>query len=311
LIIRILISEDDTTSRTLLAAVLKKSGHEVVETTNGVEAWAVLRKPNPPPLVILDWMMPEMDGLEVVRRVRARKTDHPPYVLLLTARVEKSDIITGLDAGADDYLTKPFHHGELRARIGVGRRLIEMQAELLKARNALAHEASHDPLTGVPNRRAIESALSRELSRDRRYHDGLAIGICDIDFFKRVNDTHGHMVGDEVLRGFASLLETHLRDYGQFGRFGGEEFLVIAPKITADGAKSMFERLRATIESTPIQTTIGTVSVTMSVGVKIVHGDETTDQLLAVADLALYMAKKTGRNRVCFSEDVDFSQRNS
>jgi PAS domain S-box-containing protein len=129
-VIRILISEDDYTSRTLLAAILKKDGHEVVETVTGMEALAELRKPNPPWLAILDWVMPEMDGLEVVRCVRAQETDYPPYILLLTARSEKADIVTGLEAGADDYLTKPFHHGELRARIAVGRRLIEMRKTL-------------------------------------------------------------------------------------------------------------------------------------------------------------------------------------
>ena len=140
---RILIADDDFTSRVMLAALLKKSGHEVVETTNGSESWEELRKPDAPRLAILDWMMPEMDGPEVVRRVRALETDQPPYIIMLTTRGEKADIIAGLDAGADDYLAKPFHPGELRARVEVGRRLIEMQEQLAtqvrELRQALEH----------------------------------------------------------------------------------------------------------------------------------------------------------------------------
>ena len=299
---RILIAEDDLTSRTLLSAVLKKNGHEVIETVNGAEAWRVLQEPDPPKVIILDWMMPVMDGLEVLRRIRSMETDLPSYILMLTSKDEKSDVIAGLDAGADDYLTKPFHPGELRARVGVGRRLIEMQAELQKIRNALAHEATHDLLTGTLNRRAIGNALSQALSRFHRSRDGLVIGICDIDHFKDVNDTYGHLVGDEVLCGFVRLLQQHLRDYDQLGRFGGEEFLVIAPGIAGDGG-NLFERLRRTVENSPIPTRAGNIAITISVGVKTVLEDESMDTVLTAADTALYKAKSEGRNRICFSDD--------
>ena len=145
---RILIAEDDFTSRTVLAGVLKKEGHQVEATVNGAEAWQALRQPGAPTLAILDWEMPGMDGPEVVRRVRALETDRPPYMLMLTSRGEKADIIAGLEAGANDYLSKPFDPGELRARIEVGRRMVEMQAALVASRDALAHQATHDPLTG-------------------------------------------------------------------------------------------------------------------------------------------------------------------
>lgn len=299
---RILIAEDDLTSRMLLSAVLRKNGHEVIETVNGAEAWQKFQEPDPPKIVILDWMMPVMDGIEVIHRIRNMETEPPPYILMLTSKDEKTDVIAGLDAGADDYLTKPFHPGELRARVGVGRRLIEMQAELQKIRNALAHEATHDLLTGTLNRRAIENALSQALSRLHRTHDGLAIGICDIDHFKNVNDTYGHLVGDEVLCGFVRLLQQHLRDYDQLGRFGGEEFLVIAPGITGDGG-NLFERLRRTVEDNPIRTRAGNIAISISIGVKTVLKDESMDTVLTAADTALYKAKSEGRNRICFHED--------
>ena len=154
-IMQILIAEDDTTSRTVLAGFLKKSGYEVIETVNGAQAWDALQQPEAPALVILDWMMPQMNGPEVVRRVRVLPTDRPPYIIMLTARDKKIDIIAGLDAGANDYLAKPFDPGELRARVQVGRRMVEMQDALIQSRETMAHQATHDPLTGMLNRRAI------------------------------------------------------------------------------------------------------------------------------------------------------------
>jgi len=296
---RILIAEDDLTSRNILAAVLRKVGYKVTETVDGAEAWEELQKPDAPRLVVLDWMMPAMDGLEVVRRVRALPTDQPPYIIMLTAKGEKADIIAGLDNGADDYLAKPFHPNELRARVGVGRRLVEMQSELRQARNELAHQATHDPLTGILNRRAIESVLARELAREQRHHNGLAVGICDIDHFKKVNDTHGHPVGDEVLCGVVRLLEGGLREYDCLARVGGEEFLVITPDVRANGEKEPFERLRRTVEEHPIPTRAGQISVTVSIGVRIVREDDTIEALLTAADAQLYRAKSVGRNRVC------------
>ena len=213
---RILIAEDDFTSRTVLAGVLKKEGHEV-RPLNGAEAWQALQQPDAPALVILDWMMPEMDGPEVVRRVRALRNDRPPYILMLTAKGEKADIIAGLDAGANDYLAKPFDPGELRARVEVGRRMVEMQAALIDSRENLAHQATHDPLTGMLNRRAILDRLHEELARAGRNGDLLAVGMCDIDHFKQVNDTYGHQTGDDVpLRAFSSSKRPPRADAGFF-----------------------------------------------------------------------------------------------
>ena len=299
---RILIAEDDKTSRNLLTVVLTKQGHEVVATINGAEALQAMQQPDAPGLAILDWMMPEMDGPEVVVRLRAVKTDQPPYIIMLTAKSEKADIIVGLDAGADDYLSKPFDPGELRARIEVGRRILELQANLHTTNMALAHEASHDSLTDLYNRRAIMDILSREPSREERQRSGMAIGICDIDHFKKINDTYGHLVGDEVLCGFARNMERCLRTYDSLGRFGGEEFVVITPGIKENDAYNLYERFRVAIEGQPIVTRAGSVSISLSIGVVIWSGTGKADEMLAVADAALYQAKNGGRNRVCLTD---------
>ncbi|PIP41233.1 MAG: diguanylate cyclase response regulator [Desulfobacterales bacterium CG23_combo_of_CG06-09_8_20_14_all_51_8] len=299
---RILIAEDDCTTRATLTGMLKKNGHEVVEAVNGVEAWQSLRQTDAPALAIIDWIMPEMDGLEVLRRVRGIQTDRPTYIIMLTIKGEKADIITGLDAGADDYLPKPFDHGELSARVEVGRRLIEMQAKLLDARNALAHEATHDPLTGILNRRAILDHLHKELSRARRHGGLIGVGMCDIDHFKQVNDTHGHQAGDEVLCGLSHILRESVREYDYLGRMGGEEFLVITPMKAGTEPLFVFERLCRQVSENPITTRSGVLSVTLSIGVACATAQSTVDELLAAADAALYRAKNEGRNRVCLAD---------
>ncbi len=295
---RILIAEDDFTSRTMLAGVLKKKGYEVAVTVNGAEAWDALRKPDAPALAVLDWMMPEMDGLEVVRRVRALQADRPPYIILLTVKGEKADIIAGLDAGANDYLAKPFDPGELQARIEVGRRMVEMQAALVESREALAHQATHDSLTGLLNRRAILDRLREEFARSRRHGDFLAVGVCDIDHFKQVNDTHGHQTGDDVLCGLAQVLRKSVREYDSVGRIGGEEFLVIMPMKAGMDCTAIFGRLCARVSGSKVTTRSGERSVTVSIGVACAAVQKTVDEILAAADVALYRAKNEGRNRV-------------
>ena len=300
---RILIAEDDLTSRSMLAAVLKKAGHEITATVNGVEALAVLEQPGAPRLAILDWMMPEMDGLEVVRRIRAKSSPQPPYLIMLTAKGEKADIIAGLDAGADDYLAKPFDTGELRARVEVGRRIVELQEALFESREILAHQASHDTLTGLLNRRAILERLHEECARAARHGSLVAIGICDIDHFKQVNDTHGHQVGDDVLIGLAQLLTQGVRPYDAVGRMGGEEFLVVAPMEAGIDPLSLFQRLCTRIADHAIGTRGGHLRVTASFGIACA-GTTPTEALLAAADRALYQAKSQGRNRVAADDSL-------
>lgn len=296
---RILIAEDDVTSRDILIAFLEKQGHEVVVTLDGAQALQAMRQADAPKMAILDWMMPEMDGIDVCRNIRALDTEEPPYILMLTGKAERGDIVKGLDAGANDYLVKPFDFGELRARVDVGRRMVEMQSALIESRKALAHEATHDPLTNVLNRRAILKRLEEELARAERNGGELAIGMCDIDHFKQVNDTYGHQAGDEVLCGFVRTLTGCLRKYDSLGRLGGEEFLLILPLMAGTDCMSLFERIRRHVSQNKIETCAGPLSITVSIGVASrAPGDVATDHLLQRADDALYVAKSTGRNRI-------------
>ncbi len=299
---RILIAEDDLTSRAMLSAVLKKGGNEVIETVNGKEALAELQKPDYPKLVILDFVMPEMDGLEVIRHVRAQKYIRPPYIIMLTSKGEKSDIITGLDAGADDYLTKPFDVGELSARIEVGKRLVNLQAQLVESREAITYQASHDSLTDLLNRRAILSILEEILSRCHEQGEGLAIGMIDIDHFKLINDTYGHQVGDDILIGLAQIFISSISGIGSVGRFGGEEFLVILPVKKNEDPLDPFKLLCKTISSHQFKTRTVLVNLTVSIGVTYASPQTTVDELIGAADSALYQAKNNGRNCVVLSK---------
>jgi diguanylate cyclase (GGDEF)-like protein len=300
---RILIADDDLTSRTVLAGVLKKAGHEVEAKIDGAQAWERLQQPDAPELVILDWMMPQMDGPELVRRVRALPSARPPYILILTSRGEKADIVAGLEAGANDYLSKPFDLGELRARLDVGRRMVEMQAAVVAGREALAHQANHDPLTGLLNRRAILDTLDREICRASRDGDTWAVGMCDIDRFKQINDTYGHHTGDDLLQGFARILTESLRKYDSVGRMGGEEFLVIAPMKAESDSFNIFNRLCGRIAESKIPTRSGVLSFTASIGVACGTSGSRAEPTLEAADAALYRAKKEGRNRVVHAEN--------
>ncbi len=296
---KILIAEDDATSRRMLTAVLDKWGYEVTVTSDGAQAWEAMQQPDAPRLAILDWMMPEMDGVEVCRKVRDIATQHPPYIIMLTGKEEHQDIARGLDMGANDYIVKPHNNTELRARVGVGQRMVELQAELGKARDALAHEAMHDPLTGIFNRRAILDILRQELARAKRENHKLSIGLLDIDFFKNVNDTYGHQVGDDVLCGFVQRIQDGLRSYDHLGRYGGEEFLVLAPSAEHTATTStLYERLCKAVDESDICTRAGDVAITVSIGVAEGAGEDSLDTILAAADIALYEAKNLGRNCV-------------
>ena len=295
---KILIAEDDFTSRLLLTAVLTKFGYEVVVTENGAESWEELQKPNAPSVVILDWMMPAMDGLEVVSRVRAMQLPHQPYIIMLTAKGDKSSIVDGLDAGADDYVTKPFDPEELRARVNVGCRMIKTQDALIESQEILSHQATHDSLTGLLNRRAILSRLREEIARANRYGSSLAVGMCDIDHFIQFNDMYGHQTGDDVLCELAQIMRKSIREYDSAGRLGGEEFLVITPMKEGAHCLPIFGRMCIQIAESAIPTRSGVLSVKISIGVACSLLDKSADDILKAADAALYRAKNEGRNRV-------------
>ena len=295
---RILVAEDDPAHRQLIARLLTKWGYSVTTAADGAEALRLLDGGTPIPLVLADWMMPELDGLEVCRTIRRRFTEPYVYVILLTARDQRDDMLTGFAAGADDYLTKPVHHSELNARIRAAKRIIDLQEKLLVAQNRLRDQAMHDALTGIWNRRAVFEALSAELDRCRRSGVPLAVVMIDLDHFKDVNDRHGHLIGDEVLREAAQRIRRAVRSYDAVGRYGGEEFLIVAPGFDGNHALDFAERLRRSFAESPIDTSRQPLAVTVSLGVAIASPgrDWTSERLLALADEALYAAKHKGRN---------------
>ena len=296
---KILIAEDDPVSRRLIEACLTRWGYEVVSIASGGEAWKILQRDDAPRLAILDWMMPEMDGPSVCRAVRARAAEPYTYILMLTSKTGQSDVIAGLAAGADDYVTKPFDAHELEVRLRAGRRILDLQSDLIKARDALQEQATHDSMTGLWNRGAIMDHLRKELSRSDRAGVPMGVLMADIDRFKSINDTKGHLIGDFVLREVAWRMNSAIRPYDAIGRYGGEEFLVIVPGSNAEGTLKVAERLRAAVGSTEIVTPDGALKVTISVGAAVSDpgGEGSPEALLHAADEALYRAKNAGRDR--------------
>jgi diguanylate cyclase (GGDEF)-like protein len=291
--VKILVADDDAVSRRLLEVTLQRWGYDVVVAEDGARAWEILQGEAAPQLAILDWMMPGLDGLQLCREVRSLGEQRYVYLLLLTAKSEKEDLVKGLDAGADDFLTKPFDAQELRARVRAGIRLLELQEKLRV-------EATHDSLTGLWNRGATLELLRRELSRGERDGKSLTVVMADVDHFKRINDTYGHLAGDVVLREVARRLSSAVRDYDVVGRVGGEEFLIVIPGCGAANAAGQAERLRACINRQPVDAPEGATPVTLSLGVAVREAPMVVDanSLLRAADAALYRAKRGGRDRV-------------
>jgi two-component system cell cycle response regulator len=297
---KLLVADDDPLHRALLQEFLGIWGYEVVLAQDGNQAWQILQENEPPSLAILDWMMPGINGTEVCQKTRALKDRAYTYILLLTARNQRDDILRGLEAGADDYLTKPVNVAELEARLRIGKRIINLQAKLLEATDRWRFDAMHDALTGLLNRPAILERLHSEIARSARERGVLTALLVDIDHFKLINDNYGHLKGDAVLREVAGRMSTCLRPYDQIGRYGGEEFLVVVPRAPVDYARDVAERLRLSVGEMLIQKDGATNPITISVG--LVSVDESTQweeaEILSAADAALYKAKANGRNRV-------------
>jgi diguanylate cyclase (GGDEF)-like protein len=300
---RILVAEDEATFRHMLNTFLTKWGYQVVVASNGLEAWQALQGEDRPRLALLDWMMPDMDGVEICRAVRERKPEPYIYLLLLTSRDQKQDVVEGIEAGADDYLIKPFDPQELRARIHAGERIIELQDRLIHAQESLRELAAHDPLTGLLNRRACLDSLLAELNRGWRIGNPVCVVMADIDHFKRINDTHGHQAGDEVLCEVARRMQSSLRRYDTIGRLGGEELLLVVPGCSLEDGVKLAERIRHLVCSEPVKAKNKAIDVSISLGVAAAHPPVRPDleALLGSADAALYRAKEAGRNRVEFS----------
>ena len=304
---KVLIADDSIVSRHMLEATVKKWGYEPVVACDGKEAWEILQKEGAPQLAILDWVMPQLTGPEVCRLTRQQQKDTYTYMLLLTSKNQREDLIEGMDAGADDYVTKPFNHHELQVRLRAGRRIVDLQSELLVTQAALRQQATHDSLTKVYNRSSIFEVLDRELVRAERENLPVGLALLDIDFFKSVNDTYGHIAGDAVLREAARRIKTTIRSYDSLGRYGGEEFLIILPGCDEACTRSQSDRIRRNlaIEPMPIhESSHSDVSLALTAS----FGSTTAlpghrisaETLLRIADESLYEAKRAGRNRVVF-----------
>jgi|GraSoiStandDraft_36_1057302.scaffolds.fasta_scaffold66211_2 diguanylate cyclase (GGDEF)-like protein len=295
---RILIADDDALSLRLLERTLERDGYEVTAVQNGRLAAEHLCRHDGPRLALLDWVMPELDGPGVCREVRQKREQVYVHMVLLTSKESKRDVIEGLESGADDYLIKPFDPAELKARLRTGLRILQLEDRLVEAREDMRFKATHDPLTGLFNRGVILDLLSRELSRSRREDGCTTILLGDVDHFKNVNDTLGHVTGDEVLREIARRLLGSVRSYDFVGRYGGEEFLVVLNNCNLPSALQRAEEIRRAIASAPVQTVRGPVPVTMSLGIlaSTEWGVLPAEELLREADVALYKAKAAGRN---------------
>jgi diguanylate cyclase (GGDEF)-like protein len=302
---KILIAEDDSVSRLLMQRTLEKFGYDVVLAEDGRTAAEILLQRGGPRLALIDWMMPELDGLGLCREVRSAQRDGAyVYILLLTSRQDAEDVVAGLEAGADDYITKPFHPAVLRARLHTGRRILLLEEKLVRAREEMRFKATHDALTSLWNRASILSKARSELHRSAREARPFSLLLCDIDHFKRVNDNHGHLAGDVVLEEVARRLISSVRDYDAVGRYGGEEFLIIFGNCDEDSLKARAEQIRAAIASMPIQAGNAELSVSISIGA-MTHccweSDIPLESIIARADAALYNAKAGGRNRAVFA----------
>jgi diguanylate cyclase (GGDEF)-like protein len=289
---KILIAEDNGTSRRLLSGFLAGRGYSVIEATDGNEALGILLEEDPPSLAVVDWLMPGLSGSEICRRIRDLQERRPyQYLILLTVRREREWLLEGLRSGADDYIVKPFDPEELELRIAAGRRVLSTQ-------EALMHAARHDALTGILNRGALIEREEAELARFRREGNPLSVLMIDLDHFKEVNDVHGHLVGDEVLREAVRRILGVLREYDFLGRYGGEEFLAVLPGLRNGDARAVAERIRMTLSASPVSVLDKEISVTLSIGVATYEGDGSVDDLNRAADEALYRAKEAGRNQV-------------
>lgn len=295
----ILLVDDDRVIRTILADMLEPAGFKVRHARHGNEALEIVRH-DCPYLVLTDWLMYPMNGIEFCRILRQEKLSHYVYVVLLTAKSQANDIVTGLNAGADDFLTKPVSQGELFARLQTGMRIVELE-------HGLSELARHDSLTGVLNRRTFYEVFEQEWSRAIRYHHPLSCVMVDVDFFKKINDTYGHLVGDQALKFLAKSLEHQSRSPDYICRWGGEEFCILLPETDEQGARTWAERCCLALGKTNFCPGHPNVTMTASFGVAEQQREmQKPEQLLDQADQALFAAKRAGRNRaVSFGSIVD------
>ena len=313
---KILIVDDHEDNIELLRARLAARGYRIDTAMDGEQALACVAR-EAPDLILLDVMMPRIDGFEVVRRLKADRNLPFIPIILQTALDSTEHKVEGLDAGADDYITKPINFAELEARVKSMLRikalqdaLEERERELSEANRRLLVMAQTDSLTGLDNRRHVEQRLEEMFEHSRRLNEPLAVVLCDLDRFKSVNDTYGHQVGDLVLKQFARILKQEAREIDRVGRYGGEEFILLLPGTVLDAAVTFAERARKAVEAHTFSFESGSLQRTMSCGVAAWPHPRVMDcdALVKAADDALYVAKETGRNRVIRFDSQAFNE---
>lgn len=305
---KILLADDEPIARTMLEHWLVGWGYQVTLARDGESALQALKDDPELRLLVVDWVMPKKDGIEVCKAIRSGLQEPYVYVVLLTAKDDKSDIIAGLDAGADDYLVKPCNPLELKVRLRAGRRVIELQEQLVSARETLRFEAMHDSLTGLLNRGAVLEQLSKELLRASRRGAPVSVLMGDLDHFKAINDTHGHVAGDAVLKETARRLKAGVRAYDSVGRLGGEEFIAVLPECDAKTGLSVAQRVCRSLSDSP--TTFGGKAISQSISIGVAatdqYGVSRAEELVRAADAALYRAKHAGRSRALLAIEREF-----
>ena len=297
----VLVVDDSVVYRKLIGDHLQAWGFSVTIAEDGARASAVLERPDSPKLVLLDWVLPDIEGIELCQQIREAGSSRPyVYVILLTSKEGRQNMLDAMEAGADDYLVKPFDELALKARLLVGKRILELQDELVQAREAMRHAATHDSLTELLNRAEVLDVLNRELERARREHKPVSVILADIDHFKQVNDTLGHLFGDRALQEIARRLRSGLRVYDGIGRYGGEEFLLVLPGCSLADALARGNDLRELVAGTPVAALDAEKRITVSMGVAVSEciGKDEAETLLSRADAGLYAAKGNGRNHV-------------
>ncbi len=296
---KILVAEDNRFFRRMLESHLARWGHDAVSCEDGDQALAHLRLATGPRVAVLDWEMPKIQGVDVCRTLRAMKDHHYVYVILLTAKSRKLDIVEGLKSGADDYIVKPFNPFELEVRLRAATRIVELQEKLQTALHRAEARARHDELTQILNRSAILEVLEKEVERSKRLRTPLGVIMADVDHFKKVNDSYGHLTGDRILKSVATVLKQGVRIYDSVGRYGGDEFLVVLPNCGQEETLSLAERIRRTVRSTSYRLSERSFACTISLGVTALSEFEHVESahMLHAADAALYEAKRKGRNR--------------
>src|SRR5579872_801330 len=303
---RVLVAEDHKATRLMLVQMLRRWGFEAVAASNGAEVLEAIDQKRPPELIIISRALPGVDALELCRRITNRHSEYSPYILMLAMHNDSQELVRALESGASEYLKTPFEAQELRARLVAASRILKRHESLISSRDRFRLLATKDPLTGLWNRRSIHQILKDELARAAQSERTTGVLLIDLDFFKKVNDTHGHLAGDFVLQETSRRLQKALRTYDAVGRYGGEEFLIVVPGANESEACELAERLRSAIERKPVRVGENQIQITLSVGVAIapVH-EQAPTTVLELADAALYDAKRFGRNRICVRTSVN------